>query len=112
MNDPRIGRLAAILIDHSCELAQGEKILIEAIDLPSPQLVCRLVELAAERGAQPLVTLKNNEVLRSLYRVGTADSIGLTGRLEAARMKEMDAYVGVRGATNSSQFSDVPLERM
>ncbi|HVU89764.1 MAG TPA: aminopeptidase [Pirellulales bacterium] len=112
MNDPRIARLAEILIDHSCELKRGEKILIEAIDVPSPQLVCQLVELAAKRGAQPLVTLKNNEVLRSLYRTGTADNIALAGRFEAARMQEMDAYVGVRGASNSSQFSDVPLAQM
>jgi aminopeptidase len=112
MQDPRISRLAEILIDHSCELARGEKILIEAIDLPSPQLICRLVELAAERGAQPLVTIKNNEVLRSIYRTGTDESMALAGRFEAARMAEMDAYIGVRGATNSNQFSDVPLEGM
>lgn len=112
MHDPRISRLAEILIDHSCQLRSGEKILIEAIDLPHPQLVCRLVELAAERGATPLVTLKNNEVLRSLYRTGTKDAISAAGRFEAARMKEMDAYVGIRGATNSNQFADVPLERM
>ena len=36
--------------------------------------------------------------------------MALAGRFEAARMKEMDAYIGVRGATNSSQFSDVPLD--
>ncbi|HEY4310717.1 MAG TPA: aminopeptidase [Pirellulales bacterium] len=112
MNDPRISRLAEILIDHSCELRPGEKVLIEAIDLPSPELVCKLIELAAERGAQPLVTIKNNEVLRSLYRTATAENISLAGRLEAARMQEMDAYVGIRGASNSSQFSDVPHERM
>ncbi len=112
MNDPRVARLAEILIDHSCELQPGEKILIEAIDLPSPRLVTQLVELAAERGAVPLVTIKNNEVLRSLYRVGTTESISLAGRLEAERMKEMDAYIGIRGATNSNQFADVPLDRM
>lgn len=112
MQDPRISRLAEILIDHSCELARGEKILIEAFDLPTPQLVCRLVELAAARGAQPLVSLKNNEVLRSIYKTGTDDSIQLAGRFEAARMAEMDAYIGVRGATNSNQFADVPLESM
>ena len=112
MNDPRICRLAEILIDHSCELRRGEKILIEAIDLPSSQLVCRLVELAAERGALALVTLKNNEILRSIYRVGTQDSISLAGTLEAARMRQMDAYIGVRGAANSNQFADVPLDRM
>jgi len=112
MQDPRISRLAEILIDHSCELAPGEKVLIEAIDLPSPQLICRLVELAAARGALPLVTIKNNEVMRSIYRTGVDEGIKLAGGFEAARMAEMNAYIGIRGASNSNQFADVPLESM
>ncbi|MBX3415003.1 MAG: aminopeptidase [Pirellulales bacterium] len=112
MNDPRIKRLAEILIDHSCQLARGEKVLIEAFDLPDPALVTTLVELAAARGAVPLVTWKNNAVLRSLYRSGTKESISLAGELERARMEQMDAYIGIRGAANSNQFADVPHEQM
>jgi aminopeptidase len=112
MKDPRLDRLAHVLIDHSCQLEHGETLLIEAYDLPDPALVCRLVELAAERGAVPLVTWKSNPVLRSLYMHGTAESLGLAGELERARMERVDAYIGIRGAANSSQFADVPLERM
>src|SRR5262245_35020332 len=112
MNDPRLSRLAEILIDHSCQLQAGEKILIEAFDLPEPTLLCRLVELAAQRGAHPLTTIKSNAVLRSLYTSGTATNLGLAGQFEADRMKQMDAYIGVRGAANSSQFADVPLGQM
>jgi aminopeptidase len=112
MRDPRIERLAKLLLDHSCQIKPGEKLLIEAIDLPDPELVCRLIELAAERGAVPLVTWKDNQVLRSLYRTATETSMQLAGKLERQRMEQMDAYIGIRGATNSDQFSDVPLERM
>jgi aminopeptidase len=112
MHDPRLDRLAQILIDHSCELKSGEKLLIEAIDIPDPTIVCRLIELAADRGAHPLVTLKNNTVLRSLYRSGSKTNIGLTGDFERARMEEMNAYIGIRGSANSSQFADVPMKQM
>ncbi|MEX0711433.1 MAG: aminopeptidase [Pirellulales bacterium] len=112
MHDPRLDRLAEILVDHSCELKPGEKILIEAYDLPSPELVCRLIDLAHQRGAVPLVTWKNNAVLRSLYRTGSEAALELAGRLERQRMEHVDAYVGIRGAANSSQFADVPIERM
>jgi aminopeptidase len=112
MQDPRIARLAEILVDHSCALQPGEKVLIEAYDLPDPALVCRLVELAAARGALPFVTWKSNVVLRSLYRTGTAENIALAGSFERQRMEQMDAYIGVRGAANSNQFADVPLEKM
>jgi leucyl aminopeptidase (aminopeptidase T) len=75
MKDPRFDRLAEILLDHSCQLRRGEKVLIEAFDLPDPALVCRLVEMAAQRGAVPLTSWKNSTVLRSLYRTGTEANI-------------------------------------
>ena len=108
MHDSRLERLAEILVDHSCEIADGEKVLIEAFDLPSPDIVCRLVELVSLRGGIPLVSSKSNAVLRSLYRNGTPEGMTLNGELERNRMEQMDAYIGIRGAANSSQFSDVP----
>lgn len=112
MHDPRIDRLAEILIDHSCAVQPGDKLLIEAIDLPDAALVCRLIELAAARGVTPLVTCKNNDILRSLYQTATAEGMQLAGELERLRMERMDAYIGIRGATNSNQFADVDLEQL
>ena len=43
MQDPRIATLARTLLDHSCQLQAGDRILIEAFDLPEPALVCALV---------------------------------------------------------------------
>ncbi len=112
MNDPRLFRLAELLIDHSCQLRAGENVLIEAYDLPDPTLVCRLVELAAMRGGHPFVTWKNNSVLRALYRTGTKTNLRLAGEFEQARMERMHAYIGIRGSANSSEFADVPLAKM
>ena len=112
MNDPRMTRLAEILVDHSCSLRAGENLLIEAFDLADPSLVCRLVELAAARGARPLVSRKDNAILRSLYQTATVENMQLAGKLERERMLEMDAYIGIRGAANSNEFADVPLEQM
>lgn len=112
MNDPRITTLAKTLLDHSCQLETGETVLIEAFDLPEPGLVCRLVELATERGALPVVSLKSNAVLRSLYQTGSETGMKLLGELEAARMERMDAYIGIRGAHNSNEFADVPPKQM
>jgi aminopeptidase len=112
MHDARIDRLAELLLDHSCRLQRGERILIESYDLPDPQLVCALVEGAAARGAVPLVTTKQNVVLRSLYRTATAESMQAAAAFEKARMESVQAYVGVRGSANSSQHADVPQERM
>jgi len=112
VHDPRIDQLADLLLDHSCRIERGEKVLIEAFDLPEPTLVCRLVEGATQRGAVPLVSWKSNAVLRSLYQTATEESMKLAGQFEAGRMEQVQAYIGVRGAANSSQFADVPQEKM
>ena len=83
MHDSRIDRLADLLLDHSCTIERGEKVLIEAFDLPDATLVCRLVEKAAERGAVPLVSWKSNAVLRSLYQTATVESMKSAGQIES-----------------------------
>ncbi|TWT46905.1 aminopeptidase [Botrimarina hoheduenensis] len=112
MHDPRIDRLATVLLDHSCELKQGETLLIEAIDLPEPDLVCALVEGAAARGVTPLVETKNQRVQRSLLANATETSMKLSGVLERNRMEQVQAYIGIRGAANASQLKGVPADRM
>ena len=108
MQDPRIDTLARTLLDHSCQVKAGDKILVEAFDLPDPALVCALVEGAAARKAIPVVSWKSNTILRSLYRTGTPESLGLCGELERHQMEQMDCYIGIRGAANSNGFADVP----
>ena len=112
MLDPRIKKLAELLIDHSTQLQPGEKVLIEAFDLPDPSLVCCLVEIAHARGGIPVVNWKNNAIARSLLHHGNDTSFALQGNLEAHTMEQMDAYIGIRGAANSNEFSDVPSEQM
>ena len=112
MHDSRLTRLSDVLVDHSCQVQPGENVLIEAFDLPEPALVCRLIERIAERKAHPFVTWKSNAVLRALYRTGNETTFSLTGQFEQVVMARMDAYIGIRGAGNSSEFVDVPQEKM
>lgn len=108
MRDPRITRLAELLIRHSTRLQPGERVLIDAYDLPEPQLVCDLVQLATEAGGQPFVSVKSNQILRSLYRHATPEMLQRTGENEAHLMSQMQAYIGIRGTANTEEMSDVP----
>ncbi|MEQ9409706.1 MAG: aminopeptidase [Fuerstiella sp.] len=112
MKDPRITKLAETLVDHSCRLKTGEKVIIEAFDLPDPALVCDLVDAVYARGGTPLVIWKNNTILRSLYRGATTDSMDWAGSFERSAMEAAAAYIGIRGSANSDEFADVPPEKM
>lgn len=112
MRDLRIEKLARLLIEHSTQLLPGERVLIEAFDLPDPQLVSNLVEIAAEKGAHPVVLLRNTSVQRSLFRTATEAGMQLIGDIEQGTMARMQAYIGIRGASNSNALADVPAEKM
>ncbi len=111
MKDPRVAKLADVLVGYSTHVEPGEKVLVEAYDVPD-DVVTTLVERIAEAGGLPFVTVKRNSVLRALYKNASEEQMRLTGEFERARMAEMDAYIGVRGAENSTELSDVPDERM
>jgi len=111
MKDPRVAKLADILIDYSTRVQPGEKVLVEAYDIPD-DIVTVLVNRIAQAGGLPFVSVKHNAVLRALYQNATEEQMRLTGEFETARMAEMDAYLGVRGSDNSAEHSDVPDDKM
>ena len=111
MIDPRMTRLAKVLVEYSTELKPGEKVLIESIDIPD-NMTAELIRVAREAGAEPLVTIKRNAVMRALLSHGSETQLQIIADVEAHRMKEMDAYIGARGSRNIAEMSDVPDSKM
>ena len=67
MNDPRFARLAEVLTGFSCELKKGERVLIDAFDVPD-QFVIELVKAARKLGAIPYVNLQKARITRELLK--------------------------------------------
>src|SRR5580704_16280761 len=111
MIDPRFDVLAEVLIGFSTKLNRGERVLIDAYDAP-PEIVIALIRSARSKGALPFVNLQSNVVTREMLRGAEEDQYRTLREFEMARMKSMDAYVAIRGSNNTTEFSDVPPERM
>ncbi len=110
MVDPRVTKLADVLVNYSCAVQSGEKILIEAIDIPH-EFTMECVRLAAEKGAHPLVLLKSNVINRALMRTATREQFDLIADVERHQMENVQCYIGARGNWNVSELSDVPADR-
>ncbi len=109
MIDPRITKLADVLINYSCAVKSGEKILIEAIDIPH-EFTTELIRLAREAGGVPLVKLDSNQIKRALMLHGTREGWDLTADTERLRMERVQCYIGARGNWNISELADVPAD--
>ena len=115
MNDPRYDSLARLLVGHSVALRKGEKVLIEAFDIPDEMVGALIREVDRVKGV-PLVSLKSAAVTRELLSAGTPERVRermqAAARAEANRMKGVDAYIALRGSHNISELGDVPAANM
>jgi aminopeptidase len=111
MHDPRCDRLANLLVNFSTRLQPGEKVLIDAFDIP-PEMTVALVRAVRAAGALPYVQILQARVSREIAISATADQLDFAAKHELARMRQMDAYIAVRGSENISETSDVPATQM
>ncbi|HHW03783.1 MAG TPA: aminopeptidase [Thermoanaerobacterales bacterium] len=110
MKDPRFEKLACQLIHYSVELKKGEKILIESGPGEIP-LVKALIREAYKAGAKPFVSLNAHQIDREILMHVDEEALKMMARYDSERMKDMDAYIGIRGGENIAELSDVPQEK-
>jgi aminopeptidase len=111
MADYRFDQLANILVTHSTALKPGENILIESADVPD-DLVIAVMRAARNAGGNLFVHTYHPRVLREFIRTCSEPQMTLQGEIEKARMEKMQAYISIRGSSNTSEMSDVPREAM
>ena len=111
MSDPRFAQLAEVLTGFSTELKKGERVLIDAFDIPDA-FVIALVRAARERGALPYVNLQKARITRELLQGAVAEQYETTAEVELARMQKMQAYIAIRGSDNIFETSDVPSAKV
>ena len=110
MTDPRIQKLADVLVNYSCAVQPGENLLLEAIDVPHA-FSKAVVAAVAKAGGRPFVMLKSNEVQRALMLAGSEPQWETIAEVERLQMTRMQCYVGARGNPNVSELSDVPRDK-
>lgn len=110
MVDPRITKLAELLVNFSTGLKAGEHILIEAFDLPE-EMVVEAVRAAKKAGGHPHVIIRNNRVWRELIEEAKDEQLSTWADYDRHRMTKIDCYLGLRGSRNVSELSGVPDEQ-
>jgi len=111
VQDPRLGRLARLLVNFSCKVKPGDRVLISNTNTES-LLVRELVNAVYDAGGLPFVSLADKEIERSLLLRCTEEQMKLRAKHELEQMKDMDCYIGFSSLRNQSAWKDVPGDRM
>jgi len=111
LNDNRFELLAQNIINYAVELKKDKKLPIEEAELKIP-LARALVKEAYKVGASPFVTITNHTLQREILKGLSIEQTQAMASWDIARMKEMQAYVGIRAGENINELADVPSEKM
>ena len=109
--DPRITQLAEGLIGFSTALKKGERVLIDAFDVPD-SIIIALIRATRKHGAFPYVQNHRARISRELSIGAEEGQFAPHAEIELARMQKMDAYIALRGSDNIFEGSDVPAEKV
>jgi len=112
MRDPRAKELAKVLVNYSTSVKEGDNVMISAVDSSAFSLVEEIIDVVAEKGAHPFVTLNTQAITRKLYKNATDSMVEAWKEKELKTVEMMDAYIGVRGLENKYELSDVKPENM
>lgn len=109
--DPRFKKLADVLVQFSVQLKKGEKVLIDAFDIPE-NMVLALIRSVRSSGGIPYVNLQSAKVNRELIDQLDQGQYESQYTWEMLRIESMDAYIAIRGSDNIFEMSDVSSENL
>jgi aminopeptidase len=111
MHDTRIDTLARQLVRYSTNLQKGEKVLLDLHDVPD-SIGLALIREARAKGALPFLRLHQGRLTREMLKGAEDTQYAVISKHLLSEMKDMDAYIAIRGGLNIAETSDVPAEKM
>lgn len=112
MKDIRNEKLANNLLKHSINLQKNEKILIEIIGIDGIPLGKELIKQAEQIGAYPCFNIIDYKIMREMLLNSSKEQIKIYAQHDLQRMKDMDAYIGIRASNNTAELNGIAKDKM
>ncbi|WP_064093073.1 aminopeptidase [Rossellomorea aquimaris] len=110
MKDPRLEKLAEVLLTHSIKIKENEKVMI-AGDYVTKPLMKELVQKAYEIGAIPYFEIDDQELTRMMATNANPEQMILQNKWNMERYQDLDAIIRVVSEANDAEFGEVPSEQ-
>ncbi|MCM2277179.1 MAG: aminopeptidase [Oligoflexia bacterium] len=109
--DPRITQLASNLVNYSLNLKKGEVFYVDMVGADTRELGAEIIRLGTAKGAVPFWNAFDDELTKPFFAHADEDQNRAFAAFHKAIMEKVDAYIGVRGASNPYQLGDLPMEK-
>jgi aminopeptidase len=110
MADPRMEKLAEILVQYSTGVRPGEWVLVRGHVLALP-LVDEVVRCVLRAGGNPTVQLNSEQLEETILREANDEQLGWVSPVEQLLDERIDVSIGVRAAHNTRALTGVDPRR-
>lgn len=111
MYDPRIEKMAQVLVRYSMGVRKGDWLMIEGSDLSAPLIRAAYAE-ALRAGANPVAQVVVEGLEEIYYRLATDEQLGFISPTRVLEVDRLDAYLTIGGRANTKSLSNVDPQRL
>jgi aminopeptidase len=111
MGDPRIDKLAKVLINYSLGVKKDDLLLINSPVVAAP-LIRALVREALISGTHPYLRLDLEGVDEIFYKYASEEQLRYVSPMTKMEVDEIDCMITVWGETNTRRLTNIPPEKM
>lgn len=109
--DPRITRMAQVLVQHSLNLKAGDRVVINGSTLAA-DLIKEVYRESLRAGAFPIVQTQLPGISEIMLREGNADQLKEISPVEQVLNEQADAELRIISEENTRALSDVSADRI
>ena len=111
MPDPRIDKLADVLVNYSIGVRPGDKVLVNGSTLAAP-LLKAVYATALQAGGNPLMMVSLPDIDTLLYRYASDEQLQHVPPPTQLIMETYDAYIQIGSAENTKSLSSIDPVKM
>ncbi len=111
MNDPRVARLADMLVNYSVAIKPGDKVMISASSIAAP-LIKEVYKKVLQAGGLPMNYLSLPGMSEIFYRNGSDDQLQYFPEPLKLAYETMDVMIYIMAEENTKELSSIDPSRM
>ena len=111
MTDPRVAKLADLLVNYSLELGPGQTVRIDGGTVAAP-LVTEIYRYALRAGAHPRTRIEVEDLELIALTEGSEEQFARISEIDRFEVEHVDAVVTLWGDRNTRSLSQVEPQRV
>ncbi|HSH03392.1 MAG TPA: aminopeptidase [Anaerolineae bacterium] len=110
MTDPRVAKLANILVNYSIKVQKGEWILVNGSTIAMP-LIVEVQRAILEAGGHPTIFLQDDVLTEGFMRHADEEQLKWSSPMDAVIAENIAATIGIRATANTRFMSNIPPQK-